>query len=59
MFYHSSFEMAQIQPQPVYIYNAEDPCMFYLKDGDTSNPSAYGECEIDFTGAVNWFMMSG
>ena len=58
MFYHSSFEDHGLDPKQVYIYN-DLPCMFYMKDLDTTNPDSYGTCEIDYTGILNWFFANG
>ena len=51
--------MAQLEPQRIYTYNNEYPCKFYMKDRDTSNKDSHGECDIDYSGTINWFMKSG
>ena len=58
MFYHSSFELASLDPKQVYIYN-DSPCMFYIKDLDTASTNSYGTCEIDYTGILNFFFANG
>ena len=58
MFYHSSFELHDLDPKQIYIYN-DLPCMFYMKDRDTTNIDSYGTCEIDYTGTLNWFFANG
>ena len=58
MFYHSSFEQHDLEPKQMYIYN-DFPCMFYMKDRDTSNADSYGSCEIDYTGKLNLIFTNG
>ena len=48
-----------LTPQKVYIYDGYRSCDIYTIDGDTSNPSGYGECDITHGKSIEWDMANG
>lgn len=45
-----------ISPQRVFIYDQPRSCEIFMNDGDTSNASSYGSCDITHGKSVTWSM---
>jgi hypothetical protein len=55
-FYNTEFANMGISPQRVYINDKTRGCEIFMNDGDTSNASSYGSCDITHGKSVTWSM---
>lgn len=48
--------MSGVEPIEITMRESANDCELYFVDGQTSNPSTYGSCEIDTGRTVGWEM---